>query len=593
MNSNTVARDNCPRCRGGPETFYYLGGQYLYDVDRARELVQDGRETVEVDEDTLRESIEESELDECHLDHVDPQVPGIIAHIFYDQAGETIQGHVLIDGHHRGARCLRDGLPFLAYLLDETESRAVLIRSQGKHLIRETDDETAPAAAAMLAEYEGRFSASAQISARARSVIAGATTHDRRGFGPFSVYIDRAQGVWKWTVENAPLIDFWMGHGSLLLGHNYPPVVEAVQRQMERGTHYGGCHELEVRWAELIRDIIPSAERVRFTASGTEATQLAFRVARAYTNRPKILKLDGHFHGWHDEAMAHDYNAANAGFNPGTLENVISASSNEPEKVFAILEEEDIAGIILEPGGGGSGGLPWDAGYLRELRDRTRQEGVLLIFDEVISGFRQTPGGVQGLTGITPDLTTLAKIVSGGLPGGALVGADRYMAVFGPGTPRQARWAQVPHTGTFNANPLSATAGIALLEAIRDGAAQERARRAAEMLVQAVNASADIQGVDVFLYTNGTSVFHILIGARKNGLALGPSHAITALYRARDDLYALLRRALLLEGIDCHLMHGWVSALHDDADVQEKAAAAFDRAFGRLQALPGFRRAAS
>ena len=138
---------------------------------------------------------------------------------------------------------------------------------------------------------------------RADQAIAGRVTHDTRYLKPFPIYVERAKGSRKWTVDGQELIDYWMGHGSLLLGHCHPVIVQAVREQVERGSHYGACHELEVRWAELVQKLIPSAERVRFNSSGTEATQLALRLARAHTGKPKIIKLEGHFHGWHDYAF--------------------------------------------------------------------------------------------------------------------------------------------------------------------------------------------------------------------------------------------------------------------------------------------------
>jgi glutamate-1-semialdehyde 2,1-aminomutase len=192
------------------------------------------------------------------------------------------------------------------------------------------------------------------------------------------------------------------------------------------------------------------------------------------------------------------------------------------------------------------------------------------------------------VTGVLPDLTTLAKILCGGLPGGAVAGRADVMAVFGAGTPRDQRWAQVPHTGTFNGNPLSAAAGIALLEHVADGVPQAKAHAAAERLVELVNQAADANRVDVHLYTNGTSIYHLLIGARTAGLPLGPSEAVTRLLSSHPERYALLRRALLLEGVDTHLVHGWVSAAHDE-EIVRATADAFDRAFGRLRQVEGFR----
>ncbi len=522
-----------------------------------------------------------------------------------------------LDGQHTceeicGAFNHRFGTPLTP---NEFQEFVELARANG--FLQVPANGAVPAASAdEIPAYESRFAASRPIYQRAQRVIAGFTTHDRRDFGPFPVYVTDADRACKWDVAGNRLIDYWMGHGALLCGHNFPPVVAALKRQADLGTHYGACHELEVRWAELVQQLIPSAERVRFTASGTEATQLALRVARAWTGRPLLVKFRGHFHGWHDEALAHFFPTDEAGINPAATAQVTVAETDSLDAALALLEKKQVAGVILEPGGGGAGALPWSADLLRTLRQATRDYGSLLIFDEVISGFRQSPGGVQQVTGVIPDLTTLAKILCGGLPGGAVVGRADVMAVFGQGTrPHPApisaatgpaagvnrpvytgrspsreedRFARVPHTGTFNGNPLSAAAGIALLEHLADGRPQRQAQAAAHRLVTLVNQAADAHRVDVCLYTNGTSVYHILIGARATGQPLGPSPAVTALQYSHPERYARLRRALLLEGVDTNNLHGWVSAVHD-ADLIEETARAFDRAFHRLRSADGFR----
>lgn len=436
--------------------------------------------------------------------------------------------------------------------------------------------------------YASVFAQSHELYRRAEQVIAGATTHDRRDFGPFPIFVSRADGPYKWDVAGRRLLDFWMGHGALLCGHNFPPVVRAVQQQAALGTHYGACHELEVRWAEQICRLIPSADRVRFTASGTEATQLALRIARAYTGRPLIVKFRGHFHGWHDEAMAHFYDSTTAGINPGTSLHVAVAETDSLDVTLDLLARPDVAGVILEPAGGGSGALPWSRELLQTLRVATRDHGSLLIFDEVISGFRHGPGGVQQTVGVRPDLTTLAKILCGGLPGGAVVGRTDIMAVFGGGTRLGQRFVRVPHTGTYNGNPLSAAAGIAMLEAIADGQAQDQARTNAARLAQQVNEAAASERVDVYLYTNNSSVYHVLVGAHATGVPLGPSPAVTALHYSHPERYARLRRTLLLEGLDTHPLHGWVSAVHA-GEALDEAVAAFARAFHRLRHEDDFR----
>jgi glutamate-1-semialdehyde 2,1-aminomutase len=435
-------------------------------------------------------------------------------------------------------------------------------------------------------EYAERFPMSAAMSQRAARVVAGGTQHDSWRLQPFPVYFTEARGPFKWDIEGHRLVDCWMGHGALLFGHGYRPVLDAVARQLTRGTHLGGAHDLEVRWAELVCQLIPSAERVRFTSSGTEATQLALRVARAFTGRNHVVKLDGHFHGWHDEALAHFVEPVSAGLNTYSLEGISIGDSWSLASVAELLSEEPTAAVILEPGGGGSGALPWTADFLRELRQITQEHRALLIFDEVVSGFRYSPGGVQKLCGVLPDLTVLGKILAGGLPGAALAGRADVMAVFGAGTKGAAGPAKVVHTGTFNANPLSAAAGIAALERLGDGVAQEAAARAAETLARLANEAARANEIDVCLYTQ-SSIFHVMIGARRAGSLLGPSSSVMTLYKAQPERYDILRRALLLEGVDCHPLHGWLSAAHDTSAVSE-AATAFDRAFRHLRGSTGF-----
>src|SRR2546427_7238693 len=271
--------------------------------------------------------------------------------------------------------------------------------------------------------FRAKHPKSAALAERARAAIPGGITHDIRHLKPFGVYVDRAAGTRKWDVDGHEYIDYWMGHGALFLGHCNPAVVKAVQEQKARCTHLGACHELEVRWAELVNKLIPCSEQVRFTMSGTEATHLAMRVARAYTGRTKILKFAGHFHGWHDGAVAGvnpPYEVPMSAGVPGaTLDQVLICPFNDIKAVETALGRGDVAAVILEPAGGQAGTTPTIPGYLQELRALTTRHGVVLIFDEVITGFRYAPGGAQAYFGVTPDLTTLAKIVAGRLPGRA------------------------------------------------------------------------------------------------------------------------------------------------------------------------------
>jgi glutamate-1-semialdehyde 2,1-aminomutase len=421
------------------------------------------------------------------------------------------------------------------------------------------------------------------LFARAGSAIAGRITHDVRYMKPFPVYVERARGTRKWTADGQELIDYWMGHGSLFLGHGHPAILQAVHEQLERGTHYGASHELEVRWAELIQRLVPSAERVRFTNSGTEATQLALRLARAHTGRPKVVKFEGHFHGWHDYALTGvkpPYEFPNSSGIPGeTLAQVILCPPNDLAVLEALLAaRQDVAAVILEPGGGSSGTIPTDPKYLQGLRDLTSRHGVVLIFDEVITGFRYAPGGVQEVVGVLPDITTLAKIVSSGLPGGAVVGKASIMERLAfRDDPAWNRKEHVAHMGTYSANPLAAAAGIAMLSLIADGEPHRRANRTAASLRQELAGVWRRLGVPGCVYGEMSIVNYSL-----EAEVATPPVADTRDHRrlqvmANPDVYHALRCGLILNGVDMCSLHGWISAVHTDEDV-ERTVQAFEKA---------------
>jgi glutamate-1-semialdehyde 2,1-aminomutase len=364
-------------------------------------------------------------------------------------------------------------------------------------------------------------------------------------------------------VDGQEYLDYWMGHGALFLGHSYPTVVTALREQAARGTHLGACHEAELRWAELVQRLVPSAELVRFTMSGTEATHLALRLARAYTGRPRVVKLTGHFHGWHDGVVAGVHPPfevpLSAGVPGATLDQVLLAPPNDVKAVEGLLRRGDVAAVILEPAGGQAGAIPTLPGYLQELRALTARERVVLIFDEVITGFRYAPGGAQAYFGVTPDLTTLAKILAGGLPGGAVAGKREIMAFLAHrGDPDWDRSERVAHSGTFNANPLSAAAGIATLEAVADGSLHAQANKLGEGLRAALGEVMKRVGAPGAVFGE-SSIYHLSFEGQP-GLA--------GFDRPRNHaLYHVLRCALLLNGVDCSLFHGWVSATHTEEDL--------------------------
>ncbi len=427
---------------------------------------------------------------------------------------------------------------------------------------------------------------SAELFARARQVFPGGVTHDNRYSSTGPIYIDHAAGSHKWDVDGREYIDYWMGHGSLLLGHGYPAIIDAVTEQMRKGTHYGGSSAVEVRWGELVQQLVPSAERVKFTSSGTEADMLAVRLARAFTGRTKMLKFEGHFHGWSD-TMTVAFQApfdvpTSVGIPQAMIDTVVVAPANDLAALEQTLAGDgDIACVIMEPTGASYGVIPLDDGFLQGVRDLTRRYGVLLIFDEVVTGFRYAPGGIQEVTGVIPDLTTLAKILAGGLPGGAVGGRADIMAAldFKEGDATWNRFHRVNHPGTFNANPLSAAAGVAMLETIADGHIQREVNAGGERLIVALNrVLADLGADGSCVYGEG-SLFHILLdqGARADaqGRLVPGSAGVLTLRRANPPaLKTALQDAMRRRGVD--LMSGQggiVSSAHTESDFAQTVTA--------------------
>jgi glutamate-1-semialdehyde 2,1-aminomutase len=435
---------------------------------------------------------------------------------------------------------------------------------------------------AILDLFRARTPRSAELAATARDLLPGGVVHDARLLEPYGIYVARAQGARKWDVDHNEYVDYSGGHGAMLLGHNHPAVVAAVRQQLERGTHYGACHELELRWAETIRHLMPAAERVRFTSSGTEATLLALRLARAATGRTKILRFAGHFHGWHDHVASAYGSHFDGSPTPGVLPAVAEQMVVAPPGDSAVLEatlaaHDDIAAAIIEPTGASWGQVPLDPEFLFALRSATSKRGIVLIFDEVISGFRCSPGGAQGVLGIRPDLTTLAKIVAGGLPGAAVAGRTDLMEELDPVAAKALGREKISHHGTFNANPLSAAAGIAALEIIATTDACERASEYAEQLRNALNDVLAMEQVDWSVY--GTfSGFHIFTNPER--LPVRP-HEIDAcrydykvLKARRPEVITALRLGMLAHGVELFSWPGGpTSMVHADRDLQQTAEA--------------------
>jgi glutamate-1-semialdehyde 2,1-aminomutase len=346
---------------------------------------------------------------------------------------------------------------------------------------------------------------------------------------------------------------------------------------MALGTHPGACHELEIRWAQLVQQLVPSAEKVRFTSSGTEATLMALRLARIFTGKPRVLKFAGHFHGWHD-ALTPGADGFDAQLPPGVTAEVAAQTvvipPNEIELVERTLAQDPSIGcVILEPTGGHWGAVPIRGPFLRGLRELTARRHCLLIFDEVITGFRVSPGGAQAYYGVKPDLTALAKILAGGLPGGCLAGRNEVMSAleFRPGQRK------MKHPGTFNANPLSASAGIATLELVATGEPCRKANEIAERLREQLNCLFGERSLPWIAYGefSGFRLLPNYSGPRSTDDSFVPfDGAYEKLEVAQDrSLVHAFRRAMLLHGVDLTGLGGMTTALHTDEDVARTVAA--------------------
>jgi glutamate-1-semialdehyde 2,1-aminomutase len=403
-------------------------------------------------------------------------------------------------------------------------------------------------------------------------VFPSGITHDIRIFSPWPIYVDRAAGARKWDVDGNEYVDYIGGHGSLLLGHNRPEVVEAIKQGLARGTHFGSSHEGELEWGEQVLRMVPCGERVRFTSSGTEATMMALRLARAYTGRDRVVKLAEHFHGWHDlvvgrqsddEAHPHSVGVPSSFYDTLTI-----VPSGDEDPLHAALAERDVAAVILEPTGAHWGEHPLQPSYLQAVRRMTEDTGALFIMDEVITGFRMAPGGASALYDVKPDLSTHAKILAGGLPGGCVTGREDIMTMLEV-RDGDADWnatRRVTHQGTYNANPVAAAAGVAALRIIDRGDETARADAAAARLVDGLNALFAEREVHASAWTV-SSMWHLNFGPdvnqrRETGWEGPEEPPGVAPY-----LVAPLKWALFNRGVDLMGTGGMTSSAHTDEDI--------------------------
>jgi glutamate-1-semialdehyde 2,1-aminomutase len=402
-----------------------------------------------------------------------------------------------------------------------------------------------------------------------QDVVPGGLLSLARKFKPYPFYTDRGDGAYIWDVDGNRYIDCCMSYGVLLLGHRPPVVLEALQAQAERGTTYGTPHPLEIEFAKVFVDCVPCAERMLLCNSGTEATMQAIRVMRAFAGKDRVAKFEGAYHGWHDYASWSIY-AHGDTMGPPDRPNAVVESAGIPdaikdtilmlpynESAFDLIEEhaDELAGVMIEPVFGG-GTIPASREFLRKLREVTERTGVLLLFDEVITGFRLALGGAQEYYGVQPDLATYGKIIGGGLPVGAVGCSTEMMETVLQGD------MSIAVAGTFSGNPFTLAAGTAVLTYLRENRSiYEELAAKGERLRGGFNDWARSQGLPAFMTGSG-SMFQIHL---KDGPIEAPRDMVGRLDGPLADLQLYLR----LNGVFIPWLHlAFVSAAHSDGDIE-------------------------
>lgn len=326
---------------------------------------------------------------------------------------------------------------------------------------------------------------SEELYSESKNIAPGGVSSPVRAFKPYPMFIASGKGSKMTDVDGREYIDLCMAYGPLITGHACPKVMQAAIDQMSRGTVYGCPSEPELAMMERIIKEVPSAEMVRLGCSGTEATMHAIRVARGVTGRDDIVKINGGFHGAHDAALvgAGSGSAGGVPSSKGVLKDVAkhtyTAEYNDAQNMADLLEKSEIACVIMEPVMGNVGVVTPEKGYLEEVRKITEENDTVLIFDEVITGFRLSSGGAQKRFGVTPDMTTMAKIIGGGFPAGAFMGRKDIMENVAPQGP-------VYVAGTFAGNPVSAAAGLAQIDLMCTGDNYQKVEKRTDRLVKAI-----------------------------------------------------------------------------------------------------------
>jgi glutamate-1-semialdehyde 2,1-aminomutase len=430
--------------------------------------------------------------------------------------------------------------------------------------------------------YRQKTPGSADLARQAQDLLPSGIAHDARHVDPYGIFIARAKGPHKWDVDGNRYVDYFGGHGALILGHGHPKVAAAIAEAASDGSQFGASHPREIGWARAIQRLVPSAERVRFTNSGTEATLMAVRLARAFTGRNTLLRFRGHFHGWHDHMTAGYSNHFDGSPTPGVIQGIadktVLCDPGDTDGVAATLAaNSDIAAVILEPTGSSFGQLPLRPEFLHRLRELTARHGALLIFDEVVTGFRTSKGGAQVAFGIRPDLSSFAKIVAGGMPGAAVAGRKDVLDLLDFEAAAKAGREKIGHPGTFNANPISAAAGIAALTLIAETPVNDTADAVCAELRGKLNEVLTEEKVPWAVYGT-TSGFHLFMNPKKRPITPATFDPFAASFEELKNppahTLARMRLAMLVNGVDLNpRLGGFTSCTHTSADVADTVAA--------------------
>ncbi len=415
---------------------------------------------------------------------------------------------------------------------------------------------------------------SEEIFAAAQKLMPGGVSSPVRAFksvGGQPIVFDRVKGAYVWDVDGNQYIDYVGTWGPAICGHAHPEVIKALHDALEKGTSFGAPCVLENILAEMVIDAVPSIEMVRFVNSGTEACMSVLRLMRAFTGREKIIKFEGCYHGHADMFLVKaGSGVATLGLpdSPGvpksTTENTLTAPFNNLEAVKALFEQnpDQIAGVILEPVVGNAGFIPPDGGFLAGLRELTREHGALLVFDEVMTGFRIAYGGAQEKFGIMPDLTTLGKVIGGGLPVGAYGGRRDIMQMVAPAGPMY-------QAGTLSGNPLAMTAGIKTLEILRQPGSYEYLETVTKRLADGLLQIARETG-------------HAVCGGSISGMfglffTEGPVHNYEDARKSDLQKFSRFHRGMLEHGVylaPSQFEAGFTSLAHTDTDIDRTLQAA-------------------